>query len=91
MIDTLREIPSEYYHQSGQFGLLNVPFTILQRQFPYQQEVENLLKKFIAKVLHTYTLPIHAIELAKEYQHSHRFKVIYLYITRNQLCTSVPA
>ena len=36
-------------------------------------------------------MPIHAVDLAKEYQHSSRFKDMYQYIVQNQLSSSVPA
>ena len=38
------------------------------------------LKNFSCKVPHTYSLPVHAIDLVKEYQYSLRFKEMCLYI-----------
>ena len=37
---------------------------------PYQQEMEKLLQDFSSKVLHSYNLSVHAVDLAKEYQYS---------------------
>ena len=65
--------------------------TILHRHIPHKKEVDDLLKNFSTKVLHSYNLPIHEILLAEEYQHSPMFKDIYLYITRNQFSISATA
>ena len=46
---------------------------------------------FSTEAQHTYKLPIHTVDFTKEYQHSFIFKDIYLYITCNQLLSSVPA
>ena len=37
-----------------------------------------------------YNLPIYVVDLAKEYQHSPRFKDAYLYIVKNYLPLLVP-
>ena len=90
-IDTLQKIPTEYYQQSGPLVPLNSQLTILCKSIPHQQEIDKLMKNFSTKIMHTYNLPIHSIEFAKEYQHSPRFKDIYLSITQNQLSPSEPA
>ena len=52
--------------------------TILCRHIPHQQNIFN------KKNLHTYNLPLLAVDLVKEYQRLLRFKDIYLYIMQNQ-------
>ena len=65
---------------SGPLVPLNMPVTIIHMHFPHQQGIDNLLKNFSTKSLHTYNFPTQANDLAKEYQHSPRFKYIYLCI-----------
>ena len=92
IVSTLCETPPEYYQQSGPLVILNTPLTILSSHIPHHQETDKLLTKTIStKVLHTSNLPIHAVDLEKEYQHSLKFKDIYLHIVWNQLPSSLQA
>ena len=61
-ISTLHETLPEYYQHLGQ--LLTIKQLCVDI---YQQEIDRLLKNFRTKVLHTYNLSIHTIDLVKEY------------------------
>ena len=87
-IATLFETPSDYYQQSS---LLVPLLTILCKHIPHKHKIDTLLQNFSIKVLHTYNLPINAIDFEKVYQQSLRLKDINVYVTRNQLFPSVPA
>ena len=78
MISTLYETPPKYYQQSVQLVPLNTHFTTSCRHILHQQEVDKTPKNFSTKVFHIYNLQIYAVDLAKEYRNSPRFKDIYL-------------
>ena len=48
--------------KTGPLVQLNIPVIRLLRQIPDQQELDNLIKNFGTKVIHTYMLPIHNIK-----------------------------
>ena len=60
----------------------------MRRHIPKQQEIDQLLKEFRRKQIKEWNLPIDALELAKEYAFSPRFRDVYLYITKNKLPSS---
>ena len=91
IITTTCPVDKTYYDKTVALFPNNTSTSILRKHIPRQAEIDAILKGINYRVLHRLQLPLAAIELARAYYTSPRFKDIYLYIKDGKLPNSQTA